>query len=118
MRISHPGYIDHELNFNNESTCTNSCEDYTKAAHIRCEPKTLCAENRNSDVAVCGGELRDCQELDNDDIQICFGDSDEKRYHYVKYSDGTQYGQDLNTECSSTNYVKLMKKSSLSELIN
>lgn len=99
------GYIDHELNFNSESTCTNTCEDYTNAKHIRCEPKTLCAQNRNTDVAICSGDIRDCKELDSDDVEICFGDEDQ-RYYYLKYNDGTQYGQlPPNTNCSSNNYV-------------
>lgn len=101
------GYIDHELNFNNESTCTNTCEDYTNAKHVRCEEKTLCAQNRNTDVAVCSGDIRDCEELDGDDVEICYGDTEDQRYHYLKYIDGTQYGKlPPDTNCSSNNYVK------------
>lgn len=100
------GYIDHELNFNNESTCTNTCEDYTNTKHVRCESKTSCDQNPNTDVAVCSGDIRGCEELDSDDVEICFGDREDHRYHYLKYSDGTQHGKlPMNTNCSSKGYV-------------
>lgn len=56
-------------------------------------------------MAVCSGSVRDCKELNNDDIQICYGDSDLRRYHYLKYSDGKQYGLKPKTQCSSINDV-------------
>lgn len=99
------GYIDNELNFNQDDTCTNNCEDFTKTEHVRCADKTLCAQNRRHDVAVCSGSVRDCKELNNDDIQICYGDSDLRRYHYLKYSNGEQYGLKPKTQCSSINDV-------------
>lgn len=99
------GYIDHELNFNDEGTCTNTCEDYTNTKHIRCESNTLCAQNRNPDVPVCAGDVRDCKELSDDDVHVCFGDTEQRRYHSLKYEDGTQYGQEPSTNCASKNYV-------------
>lgn len=99
------GYIDNELNFNQEDTCTKNCEDFTKADHVRCADKTLCAQNQKQDVAVCSGNIRECTELNDDDVQICYGDSDIKRYHYLKYSSGKEYGTKPTTQCSSINHV-------------
>lgn len=99
------GYVDNELNFNSDDTCKNNCEDYTKTQHTQCSDKTLCAENRNTDLVVCSGEIRDCKEIDSDEIEVCFSDNSTRRYHYLKYDDGTVNGKKPSTECSSINHV-------------
>lgn len=99
------GYIDNELNFNQEDTCAKNCEDFTKTEHVRCANETLCANNRRQDVAVCSGRVRECKELKDDNVQICYGNDDLKRYHYLKYSNGKQFGKKPTTECSSVNHV-------------
>lgn len=109
------GYLDNELNFNDEETCTNKCEDYTQTRHVRCADKTLCTQNRNENVAVCSGEIRDCREIDSEDIQVCFADNAAvRRYHYFKYGDGQVHGRKPNlndsvTECSSIKQVILFQ---------
>lgn len=99
------GYIDNELNFSEEDTCTNNCEDFTKTQHVRCAEKTLCTQNRRQDLVVCGGEVRDCKQIQNDDIEVCYSDNEPRRYHYVKYSDGKMLGTKPAKECSSINQV-------------
>lgn len=99
------GYVDNELNFNQEDTCKNNCEDYTNIEHIRCADKTLCAQNRRQDLVVCSGQIRDCRQIPSDEIEVCYTDNTIRRYHYLKYSDGKVHGNKPSTECSSINQV-------------
>lgn len=83
------GYIDNELNFNVEDTCTNNCADYTKTKNIHCADKTMCAENqRQRDLTVCNGDVYDCQEMDSIDIDVCHINDPIRRYHHLRYSNG------------------------------
>lgn len=87
------GYIDNELNFNDEDTCSNNCEDYTKTKNIQCANKTLCAEvDKHRDLTVCLGDVRDCVEVASIDVEVCHSNSAIRRYNYFKYSHGKFYG--------------------------
>lgn len=109
------GYVDNELNFNQEDTCQYNCEDFKLTQNVRCADKTLCAQNftrsgsfgwpKRREVAVCHGQVRDCKQISSDDIEVCYSDNSIRRYHYLKYVDGTVHGSKPSTECTSINYV-------------
>ncbi|XP_031638450.1 uncharacterized protein LOC116350692 [Contarinia nasturtii] len=104
------GYVDNELNFNQEDTCKNTCEDFTNTNHVRCADKTLCAQNRNTDLVVCNGQIRDCQEIPSEDVEVCYGNDTFQRYHYLKYSDGKMHGSKPRTGCSQINHANSWRR--------
>ncbi|XP_055307895.1 uncharacterized protein LOC129572010 isoform X2 [Sitodiplosis mosellana] len=104
------GYIDNELNLNQEDTCQNNCEDFTSTRHVRCADKTLCTQNRNDELVVCNGKIRDCTEIPSEEVEVCFAENTLKRYHYLKYSDGNVHGSKPATECSSINHAKSWRR--------
>lgn len=96
------GYIDNEINFNDEQSCTNNCIDYKKVKSNQCAEETMCAQNKRlNDTIICNGDIYDCIELDAIDVDVCHtGNVDPlRRYTYIRYSNGRIIGQNP-TECA------------------
>lgn len=68
------GYIDNELNLNNEDNCRLSCSDYTFTKHYECAEDTFCHKSNLSypykSKALCSGSVINCQFLDGD-LNFC-----------------------------------------------
>lgn len=67
------GYLDNEVNLNEDGTCQNTCEDYRVTKNYRCYDGTYCAskpEGSERDQAVCKGDIVNCEFLGSD-LNIC-----------------------------------------------
>lgn len=108
------GYIDHEINFNDEESCAQNCADYTQTTNHQCADETMCAQNKRlNETTVCNGNIYDCTELEGIDVDVCHtGNADPlRRYSYVKYSNGKIIGQKSTdtTECVAIPKVNQLK---------
>lgn len=66
------GFVDNEANLNAAASCAGVCSDYRKTAHFQCQSGSLCDRNVNDhEQAKCGGIIRDCQGIDDSDVNIC-----------------------------------------------
>lgn len=64
--------MDNEANLNAAGSCTGSCSDYRWTRQFQCQSGSLCDRNINDhDPAKCSGIIRECQEIDDADINIC-----------------------------------------------
>lgn len=59
------GYVQNEIALNDESTCRNSCSDYTKTKIRDCNGNNFCTETKT-----CKGIIRDCQPFDGE-VNVC-----------------------------------------------
>lgn len=65
------GFIDNEINLNDDQSCTQTCTDYVEAKQYGCHNDTLCARNDVAEkVNVCKGTIRNCQFIEAD-VKIC-----------------------------------------------
>lgn len=67
------GYVDNEVNLNEEATCRNTCSDYTATKNHFCYEGTYCGqkpEGAERDRARCNGRVVDCQFLGSD-LNMC-----------------------------------------------
>lgn len=102
------GYVDNELNFNDEDTCQQSCSDYKQTKHLRCADKTMCANERNEEIeklSICSGQIHDCVDINNDDVEICLAESRTRRYHYLRYNNGQMSGVEPAETCAAVRHV-------------
>lgn len=61
------GYIDNEVNFNQEDTCRNQCSDYQQVEYHTCRNSTLCHLNYlDKNKTRCDGKIRQCEFIDSD----------------------------------------------------
>lgn len=66
------GIVDNEANLNSGSSCAGSCSDYRQTRHFHCQSGSLCDRSINDhDPRECYGIIRDCQEIDDTDVNIC-----------------------------------------------
>lgn len=66
------GIIDNEANLNSGASCAGSCSDYRQTHHFHCQSGSLCDRSVNDhDPAKCSGIIRNCQEIDDTDVNIC-----------------------------------------------
>ncbi|XP_031620531.1 uncharacterized protein LOC116339051 isoform X2 [Contarinia nasturtii] len=90
------GYIDNEVNLNEESTCQNTCEDYKATKNYRCFDGTYCAlksEGAERDRATCKGKIVDCQFMGND-LNVCTTPNQfSRRYDVLHYDNGNILGR-------------------------
>lgn len=63
------GFIDNEVNLNTDASCSSTCSDYRQTKHYHCAAGTLCAEV--SQAPTCNGVVRECEEIDDSEIDIC-----------------------------------------------
>lgn len=98
------GYIDSEINFNEDRSCTSECGDYRQTRNLHCADETMCAEDkRMNDTTVCNGDIYDCSEMGSIETAVCHTGSDDPlhRYSYIEYSNGQILGQKLaNGTCA------------------
>lgn len=65
------GFVDNEINLNQEQTCKNTCEDYRLTQQYGCQNETPCAlPLKNQRINKCKGILRDCEFIGSD-LEIC-----------------------------------------------
>lgn len=79
------GYLDNEVNLNDQQTCQNTCEDYRLTENFGCFEGTYCAqkpEGSERDRAVCKGKIVNCEFL-GADLNIC--SSVRQIANYVKW---------------------------------
>lgn len=68
------GYIDNEVNMNEEHSCSGQCNDFKSTKNNGCRNETLCAHS-NFAKTRCGGEIFDCTTIDSDGVAclvVCF----------------------------------------------
>lgn len=67
----------------------------------------MCAqENKYKHLIVCNGRIHDCQEINNDDIEINYSNDPIRRIQNIKYSDGETHGIECSESCVATNKVR------------
>lgn len=65
------GFVDNEINLNEENTCKKTCEDYRLTRQYGCHNDTLCGVPlKNQRINKCNGILRDCEFIGSD-LEIC-----------------------------------------------
>lgn len=67
------GYLDNEVNLNQEQTCQNTCDDYRVTENFGCFEGTYCAqktEGAERDRAICKGKVVGCQFVGSD-LNVC-----------------------------------------------
>lgn len=93
------GFIDNELNFNQEDTCSQNCEDYTKTKNVVCADKTMCTREKiHHEATVCNGDIYDCTEIESNDLDVCYSSNSNRRYDSARDSTGKVYGT-VNGSC-------------------
>lgn len=66
------GFVDNEANLNSAASCAGVCSDYRKTTHFQCQSGSLCDRHVNDhEQAKCLGIIRDCQDIDDSDVNIC-----------------------------------------------
>ncbi|XP_031617015.1 uncharacterized protein LOC116336929 [Contarinia nasturtii] len=87
------GFVDNEANLNSDASCSGVCSNFRKTAHFQCQSGSLCDSRVNDhEQAKCSGIIRDCQSIDDSDVNICETGESNRRYNYIKYSDGRTAG--------------------------
>lgn len=59
------GYIDNEINLNDEHRCDGTCSDFKSTKNHECQHDTLCA-HKNFARTRCAGDMFDCNTIDSD----------------------------------------------------
>lgn len=53
-------------------SCSGVCSDFRKTAHFQCQSGSLCDSRVNDhEQAKCTGVIRDCENIDDSDVNIC-----------------------------------------------
>lgn len=67
------GYVDNEVNLNEEQTCRNTCSDYTSTKNYFCTDGTYCGQKEagvERERARCNGRVVGCQFIGSD-LNVC-----------------------------------------------
>lgn len=65
------GYIDNEINFNREDTCSKQCSDFKHVDYHICRNSTLCILNYlDKNKTRCDGDIRSCEFIESD-MELC-----------------------------------------------
>ncbi|XP_031621010.1 uncharacterized protein LOC116339329 [Contarinia nasturtii] len=90
------GYVDNEVNFNQDGTCRKTCSDYQQVEYHVCRNHTLCILNYlDKNKTRCDGEIRSCRFIESD-MTVCPNEDDQqmtRRYNYIRYNSGLMLGQ-------------------------
>lgn len=79
------GYVDNEINFNREDTCSKQCSDFKHVDYHICRNSTLCILNYlDKNKTRCDGDIRSCEFIESD-MHICPNVS-AARHHSMHYS--------------------------------
>lgn len=63
------GFVDNQINLDEDGSCSKQCTDYHETHHHRCQQNTIC-DNINYEKAKCEGTIRECRKID-EDVNIC-----------------------------------------------
>ncbi|XP_055324712.1 uncharacterized protein LOC129579091 isoform X2 [Sitodiplosis mosellana] len=89
------GYIDNEVNFNQDGTCRKQCSDYQQVEYHVCRNHTLCILNYlDKNKTRCDGQIRSCRFIESD-MTLCPNNDQlmTRRYNYIRYNSGMVIGQ-------------------------
>ncbi|XP_060652646.1 uncharacterized protein LOC132788962 [Drosophila nasuta] len=97
------GYVENEVNLNNDSSCFQTCEDYTDVRSQGCIANELCTKQPR-----CEGRLHSCQFI-GADMTVCQSNAtsnitSSRRYDYIQFNNGRRLGQDgieVETVCAT-----------------
>eukprot|EP00096_Caligus_rogercresseyi_P004378 TRINITY_DN1860_c0_g1_i1.p1 TRINITY_DN1860_c0_g1~~TRINITY_DN1860_c0_g1_i1.p1 ORF type:complete len:587 (-),score=112.25 TRINITY_DN1860_c0_g1_i1:142-1902(-) len=81
------GFLINEVDMNTKKTCKKECQDYKVATETSCFNQLFCSKQRS-----CNGRLFDCTFYDADSW-VCMSDTEERRYDWVHYEQGTLLGK-------------------------
>ncbi|SPP78271.1 uncharacterized protein LOC117581120 isoform X1 [Drosophila guanche] len=85
------GYIENEVDLNNEETCRETCSFYQSTRSEGCYKDLYCARQPK-----CSGRLYNCQFIDSD-MWVCpSAKNSTRRYEYIEYENGRTLGQRAN----------------------
>ncbi|XP_060651417.1 uncharacterized protein LOC132788116 [Drosophila nasuta] len=81
------GYIENEVDLNNDESCTQSCHNYYNTTRSGCFDSKFCAQQPQ-----CLGRIHNCQSLDSP-LWICQSpENSNRRYDYIEDSKGERQG--------------------------
>ncbi|XP_017113092.1 uncharacterized protein LOC108136442 isoform X1 [Drosophila elegans] len=82
------GYIENEVDLNNEETCRETCSFYQSTRSEGCFKELYCARQPR-----CSGRLYDCQFVDSD-MWVCPSPQNStRRYEFIEYENGRVLGK-------------------------
>ncbi|XP_017056016.1 uncharacterized protein LOC108097935 isoform X1 [Drosophila ficusphila] len=82
------GYIENEVDLNNEETCRETCAFYQSTRSEGCFKELYCARQPR-----CSGRLYNCQFVDSD-MWVCPSPQNStRRYEFIEYENGRVLGQ-------------------------
>ncbi|XP_022223780.2 uncharacterized protein LOC111075028 isoform X2 [Drosophila obscura] len=85
------GYIENEVDLNNEETCRETCSFYQSTRSEGCFKDLYCARQPK-----CSGRLYNCQFVDSD-MWVCPSSKNStRRYEYIEYENGRTLGKRSN----------------------
>ncbi|CAH0564543.1 unnamed protein product [Brassicogethes aeneus] len=83
------GYVQNEVDMNNEGTCRENCAEYKYTKSYGCYKNLYCRQQRN-----CAGKILNCKYYDSD-MWICPASPlSGRRYEYIKYESGEVLGRE------------------------
>ncbi|XP_059061468.1 uncharacterized protein LOC131854370 isoform X3 [Achroia grisella] len=81
------GYIENEVDMNDEGTCRENCAYYTLAQNHGCFKDQFCIKQPK-----CKGRIIDCQYVDSD-MWVCpASERSSRRYEWIEYENGRTLG--------------------------
>ncbi|XP_075237276.1 chemokine-like protein orion isoform X2 [Lycorma delicatula] len=93
------GYIQNEIDLNNEETCRENCQYYSYTKQFGCYKDNFCSQQRN-----CNGRIVDCKFIDSD-MTVCQAETmSNERYRWIEYKNGEKLG-DLSQSCARVTKV-------------
>ncbi|KAH8414603.1 hypothetical protein KR215_009923, partial [Drosophila sulfurigaster] len=85
------GYVENEVDLNNDESCSETCSDYNNTSTKGCFKQKFCSQQPQ-----CSGHIYDCQLVDSD-LSICqSNENSTRRYDYIEYEEGQKFGQGEN----------------------
>ncbi|EDV34390.2 uncharacterized protein Dana_GF20993, isoform B [Drosophila ananassae] len=86
------GYVENEVDLNNEETCRETCDFYQSTRAEGCFKEKYCARQQR-----CSGRIYNCQFIDSD-MWVCPSPQNStRRYEFIEYESGRVLGQ--RTKC-------------------
>jgi len=82
------GFIENEVDLNNEETCREDCAFYQSTKSEGCFKEKLCASQPK-----CSGKLYHCTFVDSDMWLCPAGRNSTRRYEYIEYENGRLLGK-------------------------
>ncbi|XP_034101872.1 uncharacterized protein LOC117566450 [Drosophila albomicans] len=103
------GYIENEVDLNNDGSCRRICSDYYNTTSKSCSDEKFCAQQPK-----CSGRIHDCLFIDSIQSVCQSPENSTRRYEYVKYGERKYLGK--NEKCwRDVNKVQSWKKGFFTE---